>query len=101
MFPGARDLQLCYNEARVCATVRRAKQRVYTRKPHAQAPGLVESIRVQIERPRKCLIPKRAQTLLHAEFAAGPVESERCRALEHVEATKCLVAKELSLRRNV
>ena len=29
MFPGARDLQLCYNEARVCATVRRAKQRVY------------------------------------------------------------------------
>ena len=29
MFPGARDLQLCYNEARVCTTVRRAKQRVY------------------------------------------------------------------------
>ena len=29
MFPGARVLQLCYNEARVCATVRRAKQRVY------------------------------------------------------------------------
>ena len=29
MFPGARDLQLCYNEARVCATVRQAKQRVY------------------------------------------------------------------------
>ena len=29
MFPGARDVQLCYNEARVCATVRRAKQRVY------------------------------------------------------------------------
>ena len=30
--PGAssRDLQLCYNEARVCATVRRAKQRVYS-----------------------------------------------------------------------
>ena len=30
MFPGARVLQLSYNEARVCATVRRAKQRVYT-----------------------------------------------------------------------
>ena len=29
MFLGAGDLQLCYNEARVCATVRRAKQRVY------------------------------------------------------------------------
>ena len=29
MFPGARDLQLCYNEALVCTTVRRAKQRVY------------------------------------------------------------------------
>ena len=30
MFPGARVLQLSYNEARVCTTVRRAKQRVYT-----------------------------------------------------------------------
>ena len=30
MFPGARVLQLCYNEARVYTTVRRAKQRVYT-----------------------------------------------------------------------
>ena len=29
MFPGARVLQLSYNEARVCTTVRRAKQRVY------------------------------------------------------------------------
>ena len=33
MFPGGRDLQLCYNEARVCATVRRAKQRVYSMSP--------------------------------------------------------------------
>ena len=30
MFPGARDLQLCCNEARVCTTVHQAKQRVYT-----------------------------------------------------------------------
>ena len=30
MFPGARVLHLCYNEARVYTTVRRAKQRVYT-----------------------------------------------------------------------
>ena len=29
MFPGARVLQLCCNEARVCATARHAKQRVY------------------------------------------------------------------------
>ena len=29
MFLGARDLQLCCNEARVCTTVRQAKQRVY------------------------------------------------------------------------
>ena len=66
-------------------------------KPHAQALGLVESIRVQVAiyRPWKCFTPKRAQTPLHAECAAGPVESERCRALEHVEATKFLVAKEL------
>ena len=71
------------------------------RKPHAQALGLVESIRVQIAiyRPWKCFTPKRAQTLLHAECAAGPVKSERCRALEH-EATKFLVAKELFLRLN-
>ena len=52
----------------------------------------VESIRVHlaIYRPRKCFTPKRAQTLLQAECAAGPVESERCRALEHVEASKFL-----------
>ena len=29
MFPDARVLQLSYNEARVCTTVRQAKQRVY------------------------------------------------------------------------
>ena len=43
---------------------------------------------------------KWAQTLLHAEFAAGPVESERCTALEHVGATMFLVAKELFHRLN-
>ena len=68
------------------------------RKRHVQALGLFELIRVQIAiyRPRRCFTPKRAQTLFHTECAAGPVESERCRALEHVEATKFLVAKELS-----
>ena len=32
--------------------------------------------------------------MLHAECAAGQVESERCTLLEHVEAKKFLVAKE-------
>ena len=63
---------------------------VVAHKPHAQALGLVEPIRVQIAiyRQWKGFTPKRAPTLLHAEYAAGQVESERCRALEHVEAIK-------------
>ena len=78
----------------------KASSSAVARKPHAQALGLVESIRVQIViyRPRRCFTPKRAQTLVHTECAAGPVESERCRALE--EVTKFFVAKELFLRLN-
>ena len=34
VFPGARVLQLCCNEARVCATACQAKQRVYTSDPY-------------------------------------------------------------------
>ena len=76
------------------------------RKPHAQALGPVESIRVHIAiyRCRKCFTPNCGEhkrcCMLHAECTAGPVESERCMALEHVEATKFLVAKELFLRLN-
>ena len=79
-----------------------ASSSAVARRPHARALGLVESIRVQIAiyRPRKCLTPKRAPiaTLLHAECVAGPSESDKCRALEHVEATNSLVAKRLFLR---
>ena len=77
-------------------TPARASSSTVAHKPHAQALGTFKSIRVQIAiyRPWNCFTPmaKRAQTLLHPECAAGPVESERCRALEHVEATTFLVA---------
>ena len=54
MFPGARDLQLCYNEARVCATVRRAKQRVYiTPFPKEARPRATRARRKRESRERE------------------------------------------------
>ena len=89
-------------------TPARASSSAVAHKPHVQAQGLVKSIRVQIaiyrstglgsvSRPSE---QKRCCTLNVQPAHGRPVESERCWALEHVEATKFLVGKELFLLLN-
>ena len=83
-------------------TPARASPSAVARKPRAKALGPVESIRVQSRSTctgfaaSEVFHAQVSTKLLYAQCAAGPIESERCRALQHVEATKFLVAKELS-----